>query len=126
SISEEETLELVDPQEFLGSVLLATNDLLVLSLLTGTFFLAALDFLEKTNVTTGLSVLLSIGIGSLRGTVAVVAILVKGHTFPTNVKVRPVGQNHKIVPPRIDCALVLPRSKPLKSSHSLSCSHRIP
>nr|GFD09414.1 hypothetical protein [Tanacetum cinerariifolium] len=46
SISEEGTLELVDPQEFLGSVLLETNDLLILGLLTGTFFLAALDFLE--------------------------------------------------------------------------------
>nr|GEU96215.1 hypothetical protein [Tanacetum cinerariifolium] len=57
SISEEGTLELVDPQEFLG-----------------------------------LSVLHSIRIGSLRGTIAVVAILVKGHTFPTNVKVRPVDE----------------------------------
>nr|GFB97422.1 integrase, catalytic region, zinc finger, CCHC-type, peptidase aspartic, catalytic [Tanacetum cinerariifolium] len=46
----------------------------------------------QTNVTTGLSVLLSIGICSLRGTIAVVAILVKGHTFPTNVKVYPVIQ----------------------------------
>nr|GEW98119.1 hypothetical protein [Tanacetum cinerariifolium] len=45
-----------------------------------------------TNVTTGLSVLLSIGIGSLRGTIAGVVILVKGHTFPTNVKVRPVDE----------------------------------
>nr|GEZ13615.1 hypothetical protein [Tanacetum cinerariifolium] len=46
---------------------------------------------DKTNVMTGLSVLLSIGIGSRRGTIAVVVILVKGHTFPTSVKVRPVG-----------------------------------
>nr|GEZ10171.1 hypothetical protein [Tanacetum cinerariifolium] len=37
-----------------------------------------------------LSVLLSIRIGSLRGTIVVVAILVQGHKFPTNVKVRPV------------------------------------
>nr|GFC18825.1 hypothetical protein [Tanacetum cinerariifolium] len=55
SISKEETLKLVDPQEFLV-----------------------------------LSVLLTIGIGSLRCTIAVVAILVKGHTFPTNEKVHPV------------------------------------
>nr|GEV57152.1 hypothetical protein [Tanacetum cinerariifolium] len=39
----------------------------------------------------GLDVLLSIGIGFPRGTIAVVVILVKGHTFPTNVKVHPVG-----------------------------------
>nr|GEZ22247.1 hypothetical protein [Tanacetum cinerariifolium] len=37
-----------------------------------------------------LDVLLSIGIGFLRGTIAVVVILVKGHTFSTNVKVLPV------------------------------------
>nr|GEW72825.1 hypothetical protein [Tanacetum cinerariifolium] len=39
----------------------------------------------------GLDVLLSRGIDFLRGTIAVVVILVKGHTFPTNVKVLPVG-----------------------------------
>nr|GFD31966.1 hypothetical protein [Tanacetum cinerariifolium] len=38
----------------------------------------------------GLDVLLSRGIDFLRGTIAVVVILVKGHTFPTNVKVMPV------------------------------------
>nr|GFC69033.1 hypothetical protein [Tanacetum cinerariifolium] len=46
SIVENGTLEIVDPQELLGSFLLSTNDLLILELLTGTFFLAALDFLE--------------------------------------------------------------------------------
>nr|GEZ01974.1 hypothetical protein [Tanacetum cinerariifolium] len=40
----------------------------------------------------GLDVLLSNGIGFLRGTIAVVVILVKGHTFPTNVKVYPVDE----------------------------------
>nr|GEW92057.1 hypothetical protein [Tanacetum cinerariifolium] len=54
--------------------------------------LSCFGFPRLTNVTTGLSVLLSIGIGSLRGTIAVVAILVKGHTFPTNVKVHPVDE----------------------------------
>nr|GEZ68332.1 retrovirus-related Pol polyprotein from transposon TNT 1-94 [Tanacetum cinerariifolium] len=49
AISEEGTLELEDPQELLGSILL------------GTFLLSALVFLEYTNVTTGLSVLLTIG-----------------------------------------------------------------
>nr|GFB09049.1 hypothetical protein [Tanacetum cinerariifolium] len=50
----------------------------------------ALD--PQTNVTTGLSVLFSIGIGSLRCTIAVVVILVKGHIVPTNVKVHPVDE----------------------------------
>nr|GEW52644.1 hypothetical protein [Tanacetum cinerariifolium] len=75
--SEEGTLELEDPQELLGSILLDS-------------FLD-LGFLEYTNVTTGLSVLLSIGVGSLGGTIVGVAILVKGHTFPTSVNIRPVG-----------------------------------
>nr|GEZ53796.1 putative Gag-Pol polyprotein [Tanacetum cinerariifolium] len=76
SVIEVETLKL-DPQDLLGSILL------------GTFL--ALGFLVYTNVTTGFFVLLTIGMGSLGGTIVAVAILVKGHTFPTNVKVRPVG-----------------------------------
>nr|GFD11070.1 hypothetical protein [Tanacetum cinerariifolium] len=75
--SEEGTLELEDPQELLGSIMLET-------------FLD-LGFLEYTNVTTGLSVLLTIGMGSLGGTIVGVAILVKWHTFPTSVNLRPVG-----------------------------------
>nr|GEZ83965.1 retrovirus-related Pol polyprotein from transposon TNT 1-94 [Tanacetum cinerariifolium] len=74
--SKEGTLEREDPQELLGSILLET-------------FLD-LGFLEYTNVTTGLSVLLTIGMGSLRGTIVGVAILVKGHIFPTSVNIRPV------------------------------------
>nr|GFB46510.1 hypothetical protein [Tanacetum cinerariifolium] len=53
--SKEGTLELEDPQELLGSILL------------GTFL--DLGFLEYTNVTTGLSVLLTIGMGFLGGTI---------------------------------------------------------
>ncbi|GJY22963.1 hypothetical protein Tco_0396621 [Tanacetum coccineum] len=41
----------------------------------------------------GLGVSLSGAFGFLRGTSAVVVILVKGHAFPTIVKVRPVGCN---------------------------------
>nr|GFA78261.1 hypothetical protein [Tanacetum cinerariifolium] len=74
--SKEGTLELEDPQELLGSICLET-------------FLV-LGFLEYTNVTTGLSVLLTIGMGSLGGTIVGVAILVKGHTFPTSVNILPV------------------------------------
>nr|GEX18083.1 integrase, catalytic region, zinc finger, CCHC-type, peptidase aspartic, catalytic [Tanacetum cinerariifolium] len=61
SISGEGTLKLEDPQELLGFILLATEDLVIVELLTGTFLLAALVFLEYTNVTIGLSVLLTIG-----------------------------------------------------------------
>nr|GFA29165.1 hypothetical protein [Tanacetum cinerariifolium] len=75
--SEEGTLELEDPQELLGSIMLET-------------FLA-LGFLEYTNVTTGVSVLLTIRMGSLGGTIVGVAILVKGHTFTTSVNIRPMG-----------------------------------
>ncbi|GKA71010.1 hypothetical protein Tco_0777149 [Tanacetum coccineum] len=39
----------------------------------------------------GLGVLFSRAVGFLRGTSVVVVILVKGHAFPTIVKVRPVG-----------------------------------
>nr|GEW62141.1 hypothetical protein [Tanacetum cinerariifolium] len=90
------TLELEDPQELLGSIFLATKDLVIVELLTGTFLLAALIFLEYTNVTTCLSVLLTIGMGSLGGTIVVVAILVKGHKFPTSVNVRPVALATKV------------------------------
>nr|GEZ26885.1 hypothetical protein [Tanacetum cinerariifolium] len=75
--SKEGTLELKDPQELLGSILLET-------------FLA-LGFLEYTNVTTSLSVLLTIGMGSLGGTIVGVAILVKGHTFPTSMNLYEVA-----------------------------------
>nr|GFA74856.1 hypothetical protein [Tanacetum cinerariifolium] len=73
--SEEGTLELEDLQELLGSILIET--------------LLDLGFLEYTNVTTGLFMLLTIRMGSLGGTIVGVAILVKGHTFPTSVNIRP-------------------------------------
>ncbi|GKD32892.1 hypothetical protein Tco_1248401 [Tanacetum coccineum] len=58
SREEDGTSETMDPQDWLGSFLLADTDLRTLDLLTGTL---VLDF------------------------------LVKGHAFPTIVKVRPVG-----------------------------------
>nr|GFC21331.1 hypothetical protein [Tanacetum cinerariifolium] len=76
--SKEGTLELEDSQELLGSILLET-------------FLV-LGFMEYTNVTTGLSMLLTIGMGSLGGTIVGVAILVKGHTFPTSVNIRRIDE----------------------------------
>ncbi|GKF28890.1 hypothetical protein Tco_0095232, partial [Tanacetum coccineum] len=47
--------------------------------------------LEYTKLTTGLGDSDSRTIGFLEGTSLVVEILVKGHAFPTIVKVRPVG-----------------------------------
>nr|GEW36196.1 hypothetical protein [Tanacetum cinerariifolium] len=44
SIEEDGTLETVDPQDLLGSFLLADKDLICLDLLTGTLFLDALGF----------------------------------------------------------------------------------
>nr|GEX35707.1 hypothetical protein [Tanacetum cinerariifolium] len=77
----------MDPQDLLGSFLLADIDLIILGLLAGTL---VLDFLGFLNVTTGLGASVSRAVGFLRGTSVVVVILVKGHVFPTIVKVRPV------------------------------------
>ncbi|GJS46702.1 hypothetical protein Tco_0596823 [Tanacetum coccineum] len=68
SSEEDGTSETMDPQDLLGSFLLADIDLIIL----------------------GLGVSLSRAVGFLRGTSADVVILVKGHAFPTIVKVRPV------------------------------------
>ncbi|GJV49831.1 hypothetical protein Tco_1440043 [Tanacetum coccineum] len=69
SREEDGTPKTIDPQDLLGSFLLADIDLTYL----------------------GLGVTLSRAVDFLRGTSAVVVILVKGHAFPTIVKVRPVG-----------------------------------
>ncbi|GKA42106.1 hypothetical protein Tco_0734766, partial [Tanacetum coccineum] len=68
SREEDGTSETMDPQDLLGSFLLADKDLIFL----------------------GLCVSLSRAVGFLRGTSAVVVILVKGHSFSTIVNVRPV------------------------------------
>ncbi|GJV54455.1 hypothetical protein Tco_1450196 [Tanacetum coccineum] len=69
SKEEDRTSETMDLQDLLGSFLLADVDLIIL----------------------GLGVSLSRAVGFLRGTSAVVVILVKGHAFPTIVKVHPIG-----------------------------------
>nr|GEX95551.1 hypothetical protein [Tanacetum cinerariifolium] len=66
---EDETSETMDPQDIMGSLLLADIDLIIL----------------------GLDVSVSRTLGCLRGTSVVVIILVQGHAYPTIVKVRPVG-----------------------------------
>ncbi|GKG25016.1 hypothetical protein Tco_0395644 [Tanacetum coccineum] len=69
SREEDGTSKTMDPQDLLGSLLLADIDLTIL----------------------GLGVSVSRAVGFLRGgTSVVVVILVKGHTFPTIVKVQPV------------------------------------
>ncbi|GJU84837.1 hypothetical protein Tco_1292383 [Tanacetum coccineum] len=69
SREEDGTSKTMDPQDLLGSFLLADIDLIIL----------------------GLCVSLSRVVGFLRGTSTVVVILVKGHTFPTIVKVLSLG-----------------------------------
>ncbi|GKE93893.1 hypothetical protein Tco_1574988, partial [Tanacetum coccineum] len=49
-----------------------------------------LEFMDPQDLLVGLGVSLSKAIGFLRGTSVVVVILVKGHAFPTIVKVRPI------------------------------------
>nr|GEW22213.1 putative reverse transcriptase domain-containing protein [Tanacetum cinerariifolium] len=71
SREEDGTSKTMDPQDLLDSVLLADIDLII----------------------SGLGVLVYRAVGFLRGTSAVVVILVKGHTFPTIVKVRPIGSD---------------------------------
>ncbi|GKF34499.1 hypothetical protein Tco_0107699 [Tanacetum coccineum] len=66
SKKEDGTLETMDPQDLLGSFLLADIDLIIL----------------------GFGVSLSRVVGFLRVTSTVVVILVKGNAFPTTVKVR--------------------------------------
>ncbi|GJV30902.1 hypothetical protein Tco_1391302 [Tanacetum coccineum] len=84
-------LVFVDPRDLLGSCLLADIGFITLVLLTDSVFLFFLGFLEYTKLTTGLGDSDSRTIGFLEGTSLVVVILVKGHAFPTIVKVRPVG-----------------------------------
>nr|GFA13156.1 hypothetical protein [Tanacetum cinerariifolium] len=88
-IIEDRTLELVDPQELLGS--LRDTIAVVVILVKGYTFptnekVLHVD-LDLTRAFTAL-----IYASSLRDTIAVVAILVKGYTFPTNEKVLPVDE----------------------------------
>ncbi|GKF54666.1 hypothetical protein Tco_0165006, partial [Tanacetum coccineum] len=78
SREEDGTLETMDPHDLLGSFLLAEIDLLFLGL--------------------GASIYRADGV--LGGTSVVVVILVKGHAFPTIVKVRPVGCDPLVL---VDC-----------------------
>nr|GEV12081.1 hypothetical protein [Tanacetum cinerariifolium] len=65
SREEHGTSEIMDPQDLLGSFLLADISLIIL----------------------GLGASVSRAVGFLRGTLVVMVILVKGHAFPTIVKV---------------------------------------
>ncbi|GJX00997.1 hypothetical protein Tco_0184910 [Tanacetum coccineum] len=89
-IREEEdgVTEVLDPRDVPGSILLAVIDFAALVLLLGTD-LGTLGLLVYTLVTTCLGETTSRGMGTLRGTLLVVVILVKGHAFPTKVKVLP-------------------------------------
>ncbi|GKB79405.1 hypothetical protein Tco_0946300, partial [Tanacetum coccineum] len=71
-----------DPQEVPGSILLAVIDFASLRLLFGTD-LGTLGLLVYTLVTTCSGATTSRGMGTLRVTLLVAVILVKGHAFPT-------------------------------------------
>ncbi|GJR96726.1 hypothetical protein Tco_0268900 [Tanacetum coccineum] len=88
SIREEEdgATEVSDPQDISGSILLAVIDFATLGLLLG-IYLGTLGLLVYTLVTTCSGATTSRGIGTLRGTLLVAVNLVKGHAFPTKVKV---------------------------------------
>ncbi|GJX28516.1 hypothetical protein Tco_0236595 [Tanacetum coccineum] len=90
SIREEEdgATEVSDPRDVSSFILLAVIDFATLGLLLGTD-LGTLGLLVYTLVTTCSGATTSRGMGTLRGTLLVAVILVKGHAFPTKVKVLP-------------------------------------
>ncbi|GKC82411.1 hypothetical protein Tco_1138128 [Tanacetum coccineum] len=92
SIREEEdgATEVSDPRDVPGSILLEVIDFGALGFLLETN-LGTLGLLVYTLVTTCSGATTSRGIGTLRGTLLVAVNLVKGHAFPTKVKVLLVG-----------------------------------
>nr|GEW59959.1 hypothetical protein [Tanacetum cinerariifolium] len=87
---EDETTEVSKTRDVSGSILVAVIDFTTIGLLFQTDS-STLGLLVYTLVTTCLGETASIGMGTLRGTFLVAVNLVKGHTFPTKVKVLPVG-----------------------------------
>ncbi|GKA37046.1 hypothetical protein Tco_0723611 [Tanacetum coccineum] len=91
SIKEEDrTSETVDPQDCLGFLVLEVLDSTILALLLDPTDLDAFGFLLYT-LSDGDYVITGVIMVFLRGTSLVEVILVKGHLFPTIVKVLPVG-----------------------------------
>ncbi|GKE00719.1 hypothetical protein Tco_1388702 [Tanacetum coccineum] len=88
SIREEEdgATEVLDPRDVSGFIMLADIDFATLGLLLGTD-LGTLGLLVYTLVTTCSGATTSREMGTLRGTLLMAVILVKGHMFPTKVKV---------------------------------------
>ncbi|GJY31227.1 retrovirus-related pol polyprotein from transposon TNT 1-94 [Tanacetum coccineum] len=88
SIREEEdgTSDVLDPRVVLGSFLLAIIDLIILGLLLG----PDLGLFVYTLVTTSFGSTIGVGLDSLGGTTLVKVNLVKGHVFPTIVRILPV------------------------------------
>ncbi|GJU45884.1 hypothetical protein Tco_1203150 [Tanacetum coccineum] len=92
SLREEDgTSETVDPQDCLGSLELEVLDSTILALLLDHTNLDAFGFLVYTLYVLGLDDSLVVIVISLRGTSLLDVILVKGHLFPTIVKVLPIG-----------------------------------
>nr|GEV17616.1 reverse transcriptase domain-containing protein [Tanacetum cinerariifolium] len=102
SIREEDgTSEIVDPQDSLGSLVLEVLDSIILTLLRvptdhDAFGILLYTLSSKDGVITGVIVV------SLSGTSLVEVILIKGHLFPTTVKILPVALPVIVVPLRIE------------------------
>ncbi|GKA02161.1 hypothetical protein Tco_0674826 [Tanacetum coccineum] len=91
SIKEEYgTSEIVDPQDYLGSLVLEVLDSTILTLLLDPTDLDTFGFLLYT-LSSGDVVITGVIVDSLRGTSLMEVILVKGHLFPTIVNILPVG-----------------------------------
>nr|GFB13389.1 hypothetical protein [Tanacetum cinerariifolium] len=80
----------MDPQDLLGSLVLEVLDFTILDLLLEPIDLDAFGLLQYA-LSSEVSVITGEIVVSLGGTILVEVILVKGHLFPTIVKVLPVG-----------------------------------
>ncbi|GJS48701.1 hypothetical protein Tco_0598822 [Tanacetum coccineum] len=91
SIREEDgTSETMDPQDYLGSLVLEVLDSTILALLLDLIDLDAFGFLLYT-LSAGDCVITGVIVVSLRGTSLVAVIIVKRHLFPAIVNILPVG-----------------------------------
>nr|GEU38046.1 hypothetical protein [Tanacetum cinerariifolium] len=98
---EDGTSEIVDPQDCLGSLVLEVLDFIILALQLDSTNLDAFGFLLQT-FSDGDCVITGVIVVSLRGTLLVETILVKGHLFPTIVKVLPVGSKIEFILFKLD------------------------
>ncbi|GKE63224.1 hypothetical protein Tco_1513591, partial [Tanacetum coccineum] len=87
---EDGAVETLDPQSLLGFELIKILDCTFLNLLLEPILVISLSFPDVL-LLDGVFLTTVVDSGFLEGTIVVELILVKGHVFPTIVKVRPVG-----------------------------------